>query len=158
MQPHKVRRPRLSPRAAHHPHDLPALHVPLLLQNQLGHIDQLVRILEAIAQDRDVPHSIIARLITASSGESAKIGGSGLYFESSRAVWPDSVKIAIAARFRSSAECAMHSQIVSATESRVVRGLRGTGGGSNRICSSVSTTIFAIISTAFPAPRNRCIP
>src|ERR1035441_4515881 len=49
------------------------------------------------------------------------MGGSGWYFESRRAVVPVSVKITMAASSRSSAEWAMHSQMVSATESPVPR-------------------------------------
>ena len=60
----------------------------------------------------------MSRFMTFSYGESAKIGGSGRYFESRRAVEPVSVKIAMAASSRSSAEWAMHSQMVSATDSR----------------------------------------
>ena len=50
------------------------------------------------------------------------MGGSGRYFESRRAVLPVSVKMAMAARSRSSAEWAMHSQMVSATERRLGAG------------------------------------
>ena len=60
--------------------------------------------------------------MTASKGESAKMGGSGWYLESRRAVLPVSVKMAMAATSRSSAAWDMHSQMVSAMERRTLAG------------------------------------
>ena len=51
-----------------------------------------------------------------STGLSAKIGAVGWYFESWRAVAPDSVNSAMPRRSRSSAACAVASQMVSAIE------------------------------------------
>ena len=50
-----------------------------------------------------VPHSRLRRLTVTSSGLSAKMGAVGWYFESWRAVVPDSVKSAMPRRSRSSA-------------------------------------------------------
>src|ERR1035437_5968325 len=72
------------------------------------------------------------------------MGGAGRYFDSSRAVDPVSVKMAIAAISRSSAECAMHSQIVSATDSRVVRAVGWGCGGGTRIWCLALGEVFAI--------------
>src|ERR1700733_8868821 len=88
------------------------------------------------------------RLMTASKGESAMIGGSGWYLESRRAVLPVSVKMAMAATSRSSAAWAMHSQMVSATDRRTLEPWLSEAGGSRRICCSVSATILAIMGTA----------
>src|SRR5580704_10074480 len=87
------------------------------------------------------------RLMTFSNGESAKMGGSGWYLERRRAVAPVSVKMAMAATSRSSAAWDMHSQMVSATDSRVVRWMSDRGLASMRIWYSVSTTILAIMAT-----------
>ena len=75
------------------------------------------------------------------------MGGSGRYLESRRAVEPVSVKMAMAASSRSSAEWAMHSQMVSATERRLDGGPWRRTGGSRRIWCSVSATILAIMAT-----------
>src|SRR5580692_9220685 len=89
------------------------------------------------------------RLMTFSNGESAKMGGSGWYLERRRAVLPVSVKMAMAATSRSSAAWDMHSQMVSAMESRTL------GAWPKAICEllvriwySVSVTILAIMATA----------
>jgi hypothetical protein len=63
-----------------------------------------------------VPHSRLRRLMVTSTGLSAKMGAEGWYFESWRAVTPDSVNSAMPRRSRSSAAWAVASQMVSAME------------------------------------------